>query len=250
MQLGIGKTMFPSWTAAVTLIKDHGTAAAGHAAAAVRAGDGSTRLDHAVRALTSFDHAIDNTRKLPVDWFVRGVDKYYRGYEVARQAVNLLVGSGLIPGARERVGRVSLQAAKDAFVAGVDVARTERGRFGRSLAGGWLEATAEDTVNGVALLGTTDTGRALLAGVNQVRAAVARGTALDAGLVQSVGALFDRAASQLLERERFQAQLPLQPVDEAAVAQAGELLAQVAGSAQELVDDAAALQARLDRMAG
>jgi hypothetical protein len=197
MQLGIGKTMFPSWTAAVTLVKDHGTSAVTHATAAIRAGTGSERLDHAVRAMTSFDHAISNTQKLPVKWFVPDANRYYRGYAAARQAVDLLVGSGLIPGAKERVGRQSLLAARDAFMAGVEVARAEKGRFRTHLAGGWLEATMQDALSAVKLLQTGDNGRALLAGISQVRAAVADRRALDEQLVTQVGQLFDRAGSQL-----------------------------------------------------
>lgn len=245
MQLGIGKTLFPSWAASLTLVKDHGTFAVGHATDAVRAGTGGERLDSAVRAMTSFDHAVDNARKLPVDWLVRGVNKYFRGYEVAKQAVTLLVSSGLIPGARERVGRQSLLAAKDTFLAGVDASRTEGGRFGRHLASGWLEATAEDAVTGVAMLQTGEMGRALLAGVNQVRAAVSRGNRLDDGLVRNVTALFDRSVGELLELEQRAALQPTTGVDGAAFARAGELMEQVEQAARELVADARAAQAQL-----
>lgn len=238
MQLGVGKTLFPSWTASITLVKDHGRSAIDHAASAVRAGDGSARLDHAVRAMTSFDHAIDNTRKLPVEWFVRRAPVYYRGYEAARQAVNLLVGSGLIPGARERVGRQTLLAARDAFVAGVDATRTERGRFATHLASGWLEATAEDAVLGVQFLQSGETGRALLSGINQVRGAVLRRQQLDDALVRSVTQLFDRANQELTAIETRASRQPVALVDPSAFHRSGELLAQAAGAAQLLVDDA------------
>jgi hypothetical protein len=197
MQLGIGKAVFPSWMAAVTLVKDHGTSAVTHATSAIRAGTGSERLDHAVRAMTSFDHAITNTEKLPVKWFVPNASRYYRGYAAARQAVDLLVGSGLIPGAKERVGRQSLLAARDTFMSGVEVARAETGRFRTHLAGGWLDATMQDALAAVKLLQSGDNGRALLAGISQVRAAVAGRRTLDEQLVAKVGQLFDRAGAQL-----------------------------------------------------
>lgn len=238
MQLGIGKTLFPSWAASLTLVQDHGGSAVDHATAAVRAGDGSTRLDHAVRAMTSFDHAIDNTQKLPVQWFVRRAPVYYRGYAAARQAVNLLVGSGLVPGAKERVGRQALLAAKDAFIAGVEASRTERGRYATHLASGWLEATAEDAVLGVQFLQSGETGRALLAGIGQVRGAVLRRQQLDDALVRSVAQLFDRANNELTAFGANAAQRPVTVVDATAFDRSGELLVQASEAARLLVGDA------------
>ena len=239
MQLGLGKVLFPSWAASLTLVKEHGVSAVDHASAAVRAGDGSSRLDHAVRAMTSFDHAIDNTRQLPVQWLVRRAPQYFRGYEIAKQAVVLLVGSGLIPGAKERVGRQTLEAARETFLAGVDASRNEGGRYGRHLAGGWLAATAEDAVTAVQMLDRGDAGRTLLAGINQVRAAVNRGTKLDDRLVRDVTAAFDRAGHELELLELAAAeQAPTTRVDGTAYARAGELLGQVEGIARQLVMDA------------
>lgn len=251
MQLGIGKTLFPSWSASLTLVKDNGVDAVSHAAAAVKAGDGGSRLDHAVRAMTSFDHAIDNTRKLPVQWFVKNVGTYYRGYAIAKQAVTLLVASGIIPGAKERVGRQTLLAARDAFVSGVEAARTERGRYGRHLAGGWLDATAEDALTAVSMIDQGGVGRELLAGINQVRGQVARGKGLDDRLVQGVSQLFDRAGAQLAELEAAAARVaPRTGVTGDAYAQAGELLAQVEDAAKLLVSDADAAGRELERQAG
>jgi hypothetical protein len=257
MQLGIGKTLFPSWAAALTLVKDHGVGAALHAKAAVKAGDGATRLDEAVLAMTNFDHAIDNTRKLPVQWFVPRAGMYYRGYEAAKQAVTLLVGSGLIPGAKERVGSQSLvaakdaflegvaasrNAAKDAFLEGVAASRNAGGRFGQHLAAGWLEATAEDAITGVRLLDPV-VGRELLVGINQVRAAVAQRRPLDEALVKTVGDLFDRAGSELAKLvEQAQATHRL-TTDTTAMQRSAELLAEVEVAARVLVADAQAVAA-------
>jgi hypothetical protein len=227
----------------VTLVKDHGVGAALHAKSAIQAGTGSERLDHAVLAMTDFDHAIDNTRKLPVDWFVPKAKMYYRGYEAAKQAVTLLVGSGLIPGAAERVGGQSLAAAKQYFVDGVAAARNEKGRFGVHLASGWLEATAEDAITGVRLLDPT-VGRELLAGINQVRAAVSQRRPLDEALVRTVGDLFDRAGSELAKLvEQAQATHKLTSGADA-MRRSAELLAVTEAAARELAADAAAAAAR------
>jgi hypothetical protein len=240
MQLGIGKTLFPAWAAAGTLVKDHGVDAYTHARDAVKADTGSARLDHAVLAMTSFDHAIDNTRKLPVSWFVGGIGKYYRGYEAAKQAVTLLVASGLVPAAKEKVGRQSLIAAKDAFLSGVEVAGADRSRFGRAYAGGWLEATAEDALTGAMMLPKgSETGRALLAGINQVRSAVDAKRALDPALVKTVSDLFDRAGSEIaLLIARAGGARTAGPVDTDAFERSGELLRVAQAAAEQLVKDA------------
>lgn len=245
MQLGIGTTLFPAWTAALTLVKEHGTSAVDHAAQAVRAGDGASRLDHAVRAMTSFDHAIDNTGKLPVQWFVRRAPAYLRGYEIAKQAVDLLVGSGLIPGAKERVGRQSLLAARETFQAGVEVARADRSRFGGLLASGWLEATVEDAAAAALLLQSGDTGRSLLAGINQVRDAALRRKGLDEGVVSAVGRLFDRAGTELTVLEQAARFQTVASRDSDAFDRSGTLIAEAGTIASQLVMDADAAAARL-----
>lgn len=237
MQLGVGKTLFPAWAASLTLVKDHGNSAYGHAADAVRADTGALRLDHAVRAMTSFDHAIDNTRKLPVQWFVRRAPMYYRGYEAARQAVTLLVASGLIPGAKERVGRQSILAAKEAFLAGVAVGGNDMSRYGRHLSDGWLEATVEDTLTGALMLKNGDTTRALLGGINQVRTAIAQKRPIDGALVKTMSELFDRASSQLAIDAARAGGLPA-IVNESAFERSGVLLAEAAAAAKALVEDA------------
>jgi hypothetical protein len=237
MQLGVGKTLFPGWIAAGTLVKDNGVAAVGHARDAIKAGSGAERLDNAVLAMTSFDHAIDNTRKLPVSWFVGGIGKYYRGYEAAKQAVTLLVASGLVPAAKQHVGRQSLVAAKSSFLAGVDNS-VDTSRFGRAYAGGWLEATAEDAVTGALMLPRgSETGRALLAGINEVRANVARKRALDPALVKTVSDLFDRASSELALQIARAGARAVGPVDESAFERSGVLLAEAEAAAQQLVHD-------------
>jgi hypothetical protein len=55
----------------------------------------------------------------------------------------------------------------------------------------------QDALAAVKLLQSGDNGRALLAGISQVRAAVAGRRTLDEQLVAKVGQLFDRAGAQL-----------------------------------------------------
>lgn len=247
MQLGIGKTLFPSYAASLTLVQAHGGDAVGHATDAIRAGSGAERLDSAVRAMTSFDHAVDNTRKLPVQWFVPRAPLYYRGYEAAKQAVALLVGSGMIPGAKERVGRQSFIAGKESFIEGVATGRNDRSRYGVHLASGWLEATAEDALTGVSMLPKgSETGRSLLAGINVIRAQVAQKRPVDEATARSVSALFDRASSELALLIARAGGRPVE-MDPAVFARSGALLAESAAAARALVADADAATASVAR---
>lgn len=247
---GIGKTMFPAWTAALTLVKDHGIDAAMSAKNAATTGDVSARLDNAVLALTSFDHAIDNTRKLPVQWVIPRAEVYFRGYDAAKQAVTLLVTSGAIPGAKEKLGRQSLVAARDTFLAGAAASQSETGAYAKHLAGGWLEATAEDALTAVKLLGTgSNTGRDLLAGINQARLAVDKGR-LDQSLVNAVTILFDRAGAELgqvVAKASAAAFRPAAPIDPALIARTNALFAEVEKSARVLVDGASKVGQKIEK---
>lgn len=198
MRMGVGRTIFPSWAAATTLVQAHGVQAAEHAARAISSGTVRERLEHAVLAMTSFDHAVDNVQKLPVQLLVRGSAGYFRGYEAARKAVQLIVGSGVVPGAKELVGRQSLVAARNSFLAGVQISATDGSRYGGHLASGWIDASGEDARAGVKLLSVADPlGRSLLSGIEQVRTAAARRAQLDPLLVRTVTDLFAQVGARL-----------------------------------------------------
>ncbi len=248
MQFGVGQNLVPSVFAAGVLIKDHSVAAAAHAAAAVKATDGANRLDEAVRSMLSFDHAIDNTRKLPVDIVWPSIRKYYAGYDAAKQAVMMLVQSGVVPGARDIVGRTSLQAAKEAFSSSVQAAYTQTGDFRRFLADGWLDATIEDAINGTMMLDSGNAGRDLMGGIGQVRDALRRNAPLDPNLVHGVEQMFDRLGARLQARVDS-ATGSAAKLDRATLDRSGSLLATTQRSASEMSVDADAALARM-RQAG
>ena len=196
----IDQTMFPAWSAAATLVGLHGQAAVQHTMDAIHSTTVSDRLDDTIRAVTSFDHVVDNASALPIGMVVPRFGRYVAGYDAAREALLLIVGSGLVPAAGLRVGRQSLLAGRDAFMSGVAAIGSDTSRYGTYLAAGWLNAAAEDATNGAQLLQPAgDTGDRLLAGIDQVRAAVAHNAPLDAALVKSVGDLFAQADSELAE---------------------------------------------------
>lgn len=198
MRIDIIKSAFPQWAAAAALIKDHSEATVEHTKKAVQASDLGARLDSSVRAMTSLDHAIDNVGKLPVKWVFADAGTYLAGYEAAKQAVTLIVASGLIPGARQRVGYQQLQAAVDTFKSGVDVASSDRSKFGAKYASGWLDATLEDTTAAVLMLrpGFPDA-VSLLKTLKNVRGDADAGRPINAGDVKLAGELFGKVGSKL-----------------------------------------------------
>lgn len=199
MRFDVIPKVLPGWSAATVLVKEHGAAAAGHAVDAIKAPTLAKRLEDSVRALASFDHAIDNVDKLPVKWFVPNMGTYLNGYAAAKQAVTLLVASGLVPGARERVGRQMIGAAVDTFRAGLDVAGSDTSRYGRKLATGWLDATIEDATAGALMLRDAD-GLELLRGLGSIRTAAAKRHAIDPTLVRRIEDLFSDATKELDSR--------------------------------------------------
>jgi hypothetical protein len=172
-----------------------------YSTAAMRAPDTTARLDAALRAMTSFDHALDSARELPVQWLVPGIGKYLRGYEAAKQAVSLLVASGVIPGARERVGRQTVLAAREYFASGARVGSADRSRFGGHVAKGWLSASLEDASSGVLMLRPDmNTARTLLSGIEQARNSAARRKGVDESLARMVDSIFGQLTSTFDER--------------------------------------------------
>ena len=248
MNINVGKVVFPGWSSSLQLVREHGVDAAGHAAGVVKAPDLGARLDGAVRALSSFDHALTSARQLPVTWFVRGLGTYLTGYDAAKLAVELLVGSGLVPGARERVGRQELIAGREYLDTGVGVAREQQSRFGRALAGGWLSAAGEDTAVGAGMIARgTDTARALVDGVRTVQAAVRGKRPVDPQLITRLHGMYDQLDAELgsrIEAESTPTIAPFGPTahrsDPGALALAQRvdaLLAQTRQSAEQLVRD-------------
>ena len=200
MQVASGpiQTAFPKWTASSTLVGLHGFAAYQHVQEAIHASTPTDRLDAGIAAYTSFDHALDNARELPLEWAVPDIDKYLSGYDVARQLLLQLSNADIVPGAREHVGSVTMHAGRSSFAQAVRAARTDDSRYGGFLAAGWLAAATEDAATGAQLLRTNGAlGTQLLTGLAQVREAIRTRQQLDPTLVNAVSDLFAKADTQL-----------------------------------------------------
>ncbi|MCW2974600.1 MAG: hypothetical protein JWN72_2873 [Thermoleophilia bacterium] len=219
---------FPAWSAASTLTGVHGVAAYRSVLEAAHATTPSDRLDAGIRAYTSFDHALDNARTLPITWAIPQIDRYLTGYDVARQIMLQLANSDLVPGAREHVGSQTMHAGRGSFANAIEVARADGSRYGAHVASGWLAAAAEDAANGAALLRTSSgLGTQLLAGIQQLRVAVAKRQPLDQRLVTTVGDLFAQADAQLAAQVAAATQAVTTrdiPAEQAAMRSTGALL--------------------------
>ncbi|MCW2949685.1 MAG: hypothetical protein JWN41_698 [Thermoleophilia bacterium] len=222
------KSLFPKWSAETALTGMHGQAAYTHVVDAVHSANASDRLDASLRAYTSFDHALDNARKLPLTWAIRNIDSYLDGYDVARMVMLQLANADVVPGAREHIGSQTMHAGRGSFGRAIDARQSDPTKYGNYLAAGWLEAAAEDAANGAALLRTSsNVGTQLLAGIHQVQLAVAHSAPLDAALVQQVGELFAQADTELanLAEKASHAGLAVDPAkQQAAMASTSALL--------------------------
>lgn len=231
---------FPKYTAASAQVRAHGADAARYARQIRSAPTNPERLDAAVRSYNSFDHSITASQQLPLRRVWRGADSYYKGYQTAKLAAHLLIGSGAIPGARERVGRQELLAAREYFHSGVDGYRADDSRHGRYRALDWTNASIEDATNGLLMLRNKDVARPLMSGLLQTRAAiVARGRISDE-TVRQVDDAFDRAGSEL---ERLIAQAELQARTATPGADAAATAPLPVGTQQAIDDAVAAAQA-------
>jgi hypothetical protein len=193
------QTLFPGWAAAANQTKLHGTEAFAFARQALDTPDPAAKLDLAVRAYNSFDHAITASRRLPMGWLTGGdVGKYYLGYDAAKTAATLLIGSGVIPGARELMGKSEITAAREYFHRSVDgYASGGTSRYNRALSNDFLNASIEDATNGLFMLRGSDVAQPLLSSLAGTRAAIAARRQLDAGQIKQIDELFARAGSTL-----------------------------------------------------
>lgn len=188
------QVLFPKYAAAAMQVGNHGAQAYIHASHAVKAPAPAQKLDAVVRAGDSFDHSITASRRLPLGLVVGGTKKYYAGYAAAKAATTLLVGSGLIPGARERVGRQEITAAREHFFDGVATYANEgRTRYGRALAKDWMGSSIEDAGDGLFMLRRPDLAKPLLQGLFATSATIDRKREIDKGQVSQIDSLFKQA---------------------------------------------------------
>jgi hypothetical protein len=189
--------VFPSYTAAVAQTRAHGEDGFAFARRAYQSPELAKRLDDASRAVNSFDHSISATEKLPLSKVVPNLATYRAGYKSAKLAVNLLVGSGLIPGARQRVGKQELFAVRDEVNAGLSALTADKSRYGRYRALDWIDASIEDAGTGVLMLRKPTLALPLLNGLKDVRNSVSRAALPKAETLKQINDALDAATADL-----------------------------------------------------
>jgi hypothetical protein len=189
--------VFPGYASAFDQTRIHGTDGVNFVHKAVQAPDNGARLDAAVRALNGFDHAITTSSKLPLQKVIPDLAVYRMGYKAAKTAVELLVRSGVIPGARERVGKQELLAAGAELHRGIDYYRTDDSRYGRYRALNDVSAAIEDAKYGLSALRKPDIATPLLKGLSSVGSAISAKKPVSAELVSSIDKLLAQATGEL-----------------------------------------------------
>lgn len=187
--------LLPKYRATAAAATAHGTAAAGALKDIVTPGTpGKQRLESAVKAYDGFDHAIGDSKRLPL---TNRFKKYYAGYDAARLAVLGLVGTGAVPGARELVGKTQLEQAQSHFHDGLSSTADSTSRYSRYRADDWLTHSLTDAATGLIMLRKPAVAVPLLKGLNDVRGTLNAGKKVDDGTVKNLDDLFKSATSGL-----------------------------------------------------
>lgn len=188
--------VFPKYTAAAAQAAQHATQATAFVKAAVTAPNAGERLDNAVRAANSFDHAVTAANDLPLHRIVPRAGQYAAGYQAAKAVVNLIVGSGIVPGAATRVGRNEIAAARDEYAAGIErYTAANDTRYDRFRAVDWVRSALEDAAQGVRMLRRDDLSRPLLRGITQTRTDMTRHQDLSDANIRQVQDLLNQATT-------------------------------------------------------
>lgn len=190
----------PRYRALVAQLGVHGRDAATATAEAVRPGlPAGERLDALVRARDAFDHGIDDSSKLPLARHL--FKEFYAGYHTADRAIDVLIASGAIPGARQRVGRQELLEGQRHFHSGVDLYRADAGNTVSKLRSvDFLDHSFGDAAAGLVMLRKPVLAWQLLRGIDSTRDAMRGGRELNDGTVRRVDELFGRAADGLQQK--------------------------------------------------
>lgn len=153
--------IFPKYTAAGAQVAAHGQDAWNAVSVARSATDTPSRLDAALHATNAFDHAVTSSQDLPLGRIMPGVGKYYVGYEAAKAAVTVIIATGIVPGAREHVGKADVVDSQAEFHKALD-ASVNTTRFGRYRTGDWMRDAQADAATGIGLLQRADLQKPLL----------------------------------------------------------------------------------------
>jgi hypothetical protein len=159
--------VFPKYRATFAQVGAHGVTGSDNLKGAWKT-KGSERLDYLAKASDNLDHAISDSKRLP---FTNGqFGKFYRDYSIARTGVNVLVGSGLIPGAKERLGREEVLEAQNHLHDGFALyAADGDDKIQRYRSVDWLSHSIEDSRNALKFLDQKELSKPLLSGLSGVQ---------------------------------------------------------------------------------
>ena len=194
MDVSIVQKVFPKYTAAGSQIAAHGVDAWHAISDARTATDAPARLDAVLRATTAFDHAITSSNDIPIGRFVPGAGKYYASYTAAKAVATMILATGVVPGAREHVGRQQVLDGQTEFHRALD-ASTDTSRFGRFRTGDWMRDANDDAASGINLLHRPDLAQPLRSGLASAAALLQDKQTVPSNAVTQLDKLFNSAAS-------------------------------------------------------
>ncbi len=190
------QSLLPKQFAAVAQMGYYGAEGAHFAKQLKDAPDNAARLDAAIRAANSFDHAITASKGVPLHKFMP-VGKYYKGYEIAKLAANAIIASGVVPGARQRVGRHEIQSSQQYFHTGLDAVTKSKSKYVRYRGDDFMTAAIEDAATGVLMLRNGAVAPELMKSLVTVKASVMAGRDVATDLVGRIDQLYKDATSDL-----------------------------------------------------
>lgn len=181
--------LFPKWRAAAAQVGTHGAEAFSDLEEAAKPHPPAERLDAMARAVDSFDHAVVDSQGLPLARNRYG--RYYDGYRVAKAGLALIVGSGVIPGAAERIGKQDGLMAQRHLHDGVQLYGAEgKNTISRLRSVDWMGHAMGDAKTALTMLKRPELAQPLMSGLGDVRASMTRKRPVDPTQVARLDALF------------------------------------------------------------
>jgi hypothetical protein len=182
-------SIFPKQSAAVALTAAHVVDGAQFARNAATQGSAAERIDAALRAANAFDHAVVASKGVPVQLVWKGARQAYQGYQLASQVLKLAISTRAVPDIADRVADVQLTEASRELQAGAaSWTGSGRSKYESYRAGGWVEASLRDAVEGAAYLKDTSLTRDVASSYNTLRGQLSKRQELDSNLVSSISA--------------------------------------------------------------
>lgn len=187
-------SLLPKQSAAVALGAAHIADGAMFARQVAAPGSTLDRIDAALRAANAFDHAIAQSKAIPVRWVWRGAAQAYRGYDLANQVVKLALATRVLPDVSDRMAAIQLgESARELRKGAADWSGSGRSRYESYRAGGWVDAASRDAMEGALYVRDAELIKEAGPAFGAIRGQMSKRTAVDQGAVDRLAARLEAA---------------------------------------------------------